>query len=158
MHADMDLNLLKSARVVGMTTTGVASKQELVAAIGPKVQRYADCTFSFVFQHLSQRCTITDCDSFVELYVAHKVRCPVDDLCMQYCYVPCAVHTTISCITRHKLCIVTLNKACHKGHKGCNAAVHKGHTAVHKDQCCWVTSATCHVLLSRWWSLRRRLK
>ena len=97
VHADMDLNLLKSARVVGMTTTGVASKQELVAAIGPKVQRYADCTFSFVFQHLSQRCTITDCDSFVELYVAvlvsvmaqDKVRCPVHDLCMQYCHVPC---------------------------------------------------------------------
>ena len=37
VHADMDLNVLKHAAVVGMTTNGVASKQELVAAMAPKV-------------------------------------------------------------------------------------------------------------------------
>lgn len=37
IHADVDLNVLKEARIVGMTTAGVASKQELVAAMAPKV-------------------------------------------------------------------------------------------------------------------------
>lgn len=37
IHADVDLNVLKTARLVGMTTAGVASKQELVAAMAPKV-------------------------------------------------------------------------------------------------------------------------
>ena len=37
IYADGDLDVLKSAQVVGMTTNGVASKQELVAALGPKV-------------------------------------------------------------------------------------------------------------------------
>ena len=37
MYADLDMNVLKRAQVIGMTTNGVASKQELVAAIGPKV-------------------------------------------------------------------------------------------------------------------------
>ena len=37
VYADVDLNVLKGAQVVGMTTNGVASKQELVAAMGPKV-------------------------------------------------------------------------------------------------------------------------
>lgn len=37
IHADVDLNVVKSARLVGMTTAGVASKQELVAAMAPKV-------------------------------------------------------------------------------------------------------------------------
>ena len=37
IHADVDLNVLRSARLVGMTTAGVASKQELVAAMSPKV-------------------------------------------------------------------------------------------------------------------------
>ena len=33
IHADVDLNVLRGARLVGMTTAGVASKQELVAAM-----------------------------------------------------------------------------------------------------------------------------
>ncbi|KAL0023606.1 hypothetical protein WJX77_006297 [Trebouxia sp. C0004] len=37
IHADVDLNVLKGARLVGMTTAGVANKQELVAAMAPKV-------------------------------------------------------------------------------------------------------------------------
>ena len=37
IHADVDLNVLRGARLVGMTTAGVASKQELVAAMCPKV-------------------------------------------------------------------------------------------------------------------------
>ena len=37
VYADVDLNVLKGAQVVGMTTNGVASKQELVAAMGSKV-------------------------------------------------------------------------------------------------------------------------
>lgn len=37
VYADLDMNVLKRAQVIGMTTNGVASKQELVAAIGPKV-------------------------------------------------------------------------------------------------------------------------
>ena len=37
IHADVDLNVLRGARLVGMTTAGVASKQELVAAMSPKV-------------------------------------------------------------------------------------------------------------------------
>lgn len=37
VYADLDMNVLKRAQVVGMTTNAVASKQELVAAIGPKV-------------------------------------------------------------------------------------------------------------------------
>ena len=37
-RADVDLNVLKGARLVGMTTPGVASKQELVAAMAPKVR------------------------------------------------------------------------------------------------------------------------
>ena len=37
MYADLDMNVLKRAQVIGMTTNGVASKQQLVAAIGPKV-------------------------------------------------------------------------------------------------------------------------
>lgn len=37
MYADLDVNVLKHAQVIGTTTSGVASKQELVAAIGPKV-------------------------------------------------------------------------------------------------------------------------
>jgi hypothetical protein len=36
-HADVKLNVLRSARVVGMTTTGVASNQRLIAALGPRV-------------------------------------------------------------------------------------------------------------------------
>ena len=38
IHADVDLNVLKGARLVGMTTAGVANKQDLVAAMAPKVQ------------------------------------------------------------------------------------------------------------------------
>lgn len=37
VQADVDLNVLKQARLVGMTTAGVASKQALVAAMAPKV-------------------------------------------------------------------------------------------------------------------------
>ena len=37
IHADVDLNVLRGARLVGMTTAGVAGKQELVAAMCPKV-------------------------------------------------------------------------------------------------------------------------
>ena len=37
VYADVDLNVLKKAQVVGMTTNEVASKQELVAAMGSKV-------------------------------------------------------------------------------------------------------------------------
>lgn len=37
VQADVDLNVLKHARLVGMTTAGVASKQDLVAAMAPKV-------------------------------------------------------------------------------------------------------------------------
>lgn len=37
IHADVDLNVLRGVRLVGMTTAGVASKQELVAAMCPKV-------------------------------------------------------------------------------------------------------------------------
>lgn len=37
VYADGDLSVLKGAQVVGMTTNGVASKQELVAAMGSKV-------------------------------------------------------------------------------------------------------------------------
>ena len=37
-RADVNLNVLKGARLVGMTTAGVASKQELVAAMAPKVR------------------------------------------------------------------------------------------------------------------------
>ncbi|KAL0023688.1 hypothetical protein WJX79_001943 [Trebouxia sp. C0005] len=37
IHADVDLNVLKGARLVGMTTAGVANKQDLVAAMAPKV-------------------------------------------------------------------------------------------------------------------------
>ena len=37
VYADLDVNVLKHAQVIGLTTSGVASKQELVAAIGPKV-------------------------------------------------------------------------------------------------------------------------
>ena len=37
VQADVDLNVLKQARLVGMTTAGVASKQDLVAAMAPKV-------------------------------------------------------------------------------------------------------------------------
>ena len=40
-RADVDLNVLKGARLVGMTTAGVASKQKLVAAMAPKV--LSDC-------------------------------------------------------------------------------------------------------------------
>ncbi|KAL3153759.1 hypothetical protein ABBQ32_013348 [Trebouxia sp. C0010 RCD-2024] len=36
VQADVDLNVLKQARLVGMTTAGVASKQDLVAAMAPK--------------------------------------------------------------------------------------------------------------------------
>ena len=36
VQADVDLNVLKHARLVGMTTAGVASKH-LVAAMAPKV-------------------------------------------------------------------------------------------------------------------------
>lgn len=36
-QTDVELNILKHARLVGMTTAGVASKQDLVAAMGPKV-------------------------------------------------------------------------------------------------------------------------
>lgn len=38
VYADVDLSVLKGAQVVGMTTNGVASKQELVAAMGSKVR------------------------------------------------------------------------------------------------------------------------
>lgn len=37
VQADVDLNILKRARLVGMTTAGVASKQDLVATMAPKV-------------------------------------------------------------------------------------------------------------------------
>ena len=37
VQADVDLNILKRAHLVGMTTAGVASKQDLVAAMAPKV-------------------------------------------------------------------------------------------------------------------------
>ena len=38
LYADVDLNVLKKAQVVGMTTNGVARSQEdLVAAMSPKV-------------------------------------------------------------------------------------------------------------------------
>lgn len=37
VYADMDLNVLKKAQVVGMTTNGVASKQQMVAAMASKV-------------------------------------------------------------------------------------------------------------------------
>lgn len=38
VHADVNLAVLRGAQVVGMTTSGVASKQQLVAALGPKVR------------------------------------------------------------------------------------------------------------------------
>ena len=37
IHADVDLTVLREARYVDMTTSGVNSKQESVAAMGPKV-------------------------------------------------------------------------------------------------------------------------
>lgn len=37
VHADVNLAVLRGAQVVGMTTSGVASKQQLVAALAPKV-------------------------------------------------------------------------------------------------------------------------
>lgn len=40
IHADVDLNVLKGARLVGMTTAGVANKQDLVAAMAPKVHLF----------------------------------------------------------------------------------------------------------------------
>ena len=40
IHADVDLNVLKEARLVGMTTAGVANKQDLVAAMAPKVRLF----------------------------------------------------------------------------------------------------------------------
>ena len=40
IHADVDLNVLKGARLVGMTTAGVANKQDLVAAMAPKVRLF----------------------------------------------------------------------------------------------------------------------
>ena len=36
IHADADLTVLREARYVGMTTAGVASHQDSVAAMGPK--------------------------------------------------------------------------------------------------------------------------
>ncbi len=39
VQADVDRNILKGARLVGMTTAGVASKQDLVAAMAPKVSK-----------------------------------------------------------------------------------------------------------------------
>ena len=41
LHADVDLNVLRHARLVGMTTAGVASKQGLIAAMAPKVSLQA---------------------------------------------------------------------------------------------------------------------
>ena len=41
IHADVDLNVLRGARLVGMTTAGVANKQDLVAAMAPKVLHLA---------------------------------------------------------------------------------------------------------------------
>ena len=34
---DVDLSVLRGARVVGMTTSGVADKQNLISALAPKV-------------------------------------------------------------------------------------------------------------------------
>lgn len=45
IHADVDLNVLRGARLVGMTTAGVASKQELVAAMAPKVLTLLQCSY-----------------------------------------------------------------------------------------------------------------
>lgn len=42
VYADVDLSVLKGAQVVGMTTNGVASKQELVTAMGSKVRLAAN--------------------------------------------------------------------------------------------------------------------
>ena len=41
VHADLDLNVLRHARLVGMTTAGVASKQSLVTAMAPKASLHA---------------------------------------------------------------------------------------------------------------------
>ena len=38
LHEDVDLGVLRHARLVGMTTSGVANKQNLVAAMAPKVR------------------------------------------------------------------------------------------------------------------------
>lgn len=37
VHDDVDLSILRAAQVVGMTTSGVADKQTLIAALAPKV-------------------------------------------------------------------------------------------------------------------------
>ena len=50
VHADVDLNVLEGAQVVGMTTNGVASKQELVAAMTSKVKAPAPHQQSFIDQ------------------------------------------------------------------------------------------------------------
>ena len=37
VYDDVDLSVLRAAQVVGMTTSGVADKQTLIAALAPKV-------------------------------------------------------------------------------------------------------------------------
>ena len=37
VHADISLTVLKEARIIGMTTAGVAKHQKLITALGPKV-------------------------------------------------------------------------------------------------------------------------
>ena len=50
VQADVDLNILKRARLVGMTTAGVASKQDLVAAMAPKVCASRQLAFNHQLQ------------------------------------------------------------------------------------------------------------
>ncbi len=51
IHADVDLNVLKGARLVGMTTAGVANKQDLVAAMAPKVRLFLLFPLVLASQH-----------------------------------------------------------------------------------------------------------
>lgn len=65
IHADVDLNVLRCARLVGMTTAGVASKQELVAAMCPKV--YPDALHLLRLQPLTSHMPALVCHALASV-------------------------------------------------------------------------------------------
>ena len=60
VQADVDLNVLKRARLVGMTTAGVASKQDLVAAMAPKVFTANPIPATPIWMLMANPCMVLD--------------------------------------------------------------------------------------------------
>lgn len=80
IHADVDLNVLKGARLVGMTTAGVANKQDLVAAMAPKVRLFL-LVPSLLASQYALFWSCRKCASFPDLQARHCNR-TIKSLCI----------------------------------------------------------------------------